>query len=151
MKFGIVREACRFPAFLFVYPVRTAQDAALIKEIRTMQNYLLLLRGNNDWRSMSPEEIQVAMGKYRAWGQKLRDSGRYVGSNKLEDDNGRVMATNGGGKPRVTDGPYAETKDVVGGYYMIEADSYEEVVEIAGECPHLQFGLIEVRRIEVLK
>jgi hypothetical protein len=116
-----------------------------------MQNYLLLLRGNNDWRAMSPEEIQAATGKYRAWGQKLRDSGRYVGSNKLEDDNGRIMVANGGGKPRVTDGPYAETKDVVGGYYMIQAESYEEAVEIARECPHLQFGLIEVRRIEVMK
>ena len=116
-----------------------------------MQNYLLLLRGGNSFfGAMTPEQVQATVGQYRAWGQKIRESGRMVGSNKLEDDSGRVLEANGSGKPKVTDGPYAETKDVVGGYYLIQADSFEDAVEIAQGCPHVQFGTIEIRRIEVL-
>jgi hypothetical protein len=116
-----------------------------------MQNYLLLLRGGNSvFGAMTPEQIQATVGQYRAWGEKVRESGRMVGSNKLEDDSGRVLEANGSGKAKVTDGPYAETKDVVGGYYLIQADSFEDAVEVAQGCPHVQFGTIEVRRIEVL-
>ncbi len=51
---------------------------------------------------------------------------------------------------RITDGPYAETKDVVAGYYLIQAESYEDAVECSEDCPHLEFGTIEVRRIHVV-
>ncbi len=116
-----------------------------------MQNYLLLLRGDHSaWLAMNPDEIQASVAKYRSWGQKMSESGRLVGGNKLEDESGRVMVANGSGKARVTDGPYAETKDVIAGYYMVQAESFEDAVEIAQSCPHLQFGTIEVRRIEVV-
>lgn len=53
-----------------------------------------------------------------------------------------------GSKPLVTDGPYSESKEVIGGYYTIEADDYEHAVETAKECPHVDFGTIEIRAIE---
>lgn len=114
-----------------------------------MQNYLLLLHEARQTADMSPEEIQAIIGRYKAWGQKLRDAGRMVGSNKLEDETGRVMRGNGA-RLRITDGPYAETKDVVAGYYLIQADSYEDAVEWSKDCPHLEVGSIEVRRIHVV-
>jgi hypothetical protein len=114
-----------------------------------MESYLLLLREPVDLGSMSPEEMQAVIGRYKAWGQKLREAGRIAGSNKLEDGAGRVLRGSGA-QMRITDGPYAETKDVVAGYYLILADSYEDAVEWSKDCPHLDFGAIEVRRIHVV-
>jgi hypothetical protein len=71
-----------------------------------------------------------------------------VGANKLVDDAGKVLR---GGKATATDGPYSETKEVLGGYYLIEAASYDEAVRLSLDHPHLQYdGTIEVRRVEVL-
>jgi len=112
-----------------------------------MDQFLILLYSDNTaFRKLSPQEMQAAVGKYRAWSQKLRDSGRLAGSNKLEDRTGRVLR--GAGEMEVTDGPYTESKEVVGGYYLFHAANFEEAVEICGDCPHLQFGTIEVRKIE---
>jgi hypothetical protein len=117
-----------------------------------MENYILLLHQSTTARpEMSPDEIQAIIARYKAWGQKLREAGRFVGSNKLEDGTGRVLL-GAGGKVRITDGPYAETKDVVSGYFVIAAGSYEEAVEMCRDCPHLElgFGAIEIRKVHVV-
>ena len=114
-----------------------------------MESYLLLLHETTVMPDMSPEEMQAVIARYKAWGQKLAAAGRIAGSNKLEDGTGRVLRGNGG-EMRITDGPYAETKDVVAGYFLILADSYEDAIEWSKDCPHLDFGAIEVRRIHVV-
>lgn len=113
-----------------------------------MPQYMLLLHGNpTAYAGLSPEQMQAIMGRYKAWGQNLRAQGRIVSSSKLRDGEGRVLRLNGS-KPLVTDGPYSESKEVIGGYYTIEADDYEHAVETAKECPHVDFGTIEIRAIE---
>jgi len=91
---------------------------------------------------MSPEEMQNAIEKYRAWTAKpfTKDSKR------LGDDKGRVVR-NQNGKPRAGDGPYSETKEMLGGFYLIEARDYDEAVTLALELPHAQYGTIEVRKL----
>ncbi len=69
-----------------------------------------------------------------------------VRAERLAEDVGRVMRSTGG-QPRVTDGPYSETKEVLGGYYLIEAADYDEAVRRAMDHPHLDHGTIEVRKI----
>ena len=113
-----------------------------------MESYILLLHETAMTPDISPEEMQAIIGRYKAWGQKIREAGRMAGGNKLEDGTGRVVRGEGAGM-RVTDGPYAETKDVVGGYFVILADSYEDAVEWCKDCPHLSFGTIELRKIQV--
>jgi hypothetical protein len=110
-----------------------------------MSQYLLLLYDNNSTlRSLSPEEMQKAVEKYMAWSQKPFTKG----GKRLAEDYGRIMRPNGAGKPRVTDGPYSETKEVLGGFYLIEADSYDHAVELTQGHPHLEYnGAIEVRQI----
>ena len=99
---------------------------------------------------MSPQEIQQTFAKYRAWRTRLSDAGRLVGGQKLEDTDGRVMRTSGDSKEiRITDGPFAESKELVGGFFLVSAESYQEAVELCHDSPHLEFGAIEVRRIEV--
>jgi hypothetical protein len=107
------------------------------------QFMLLLYDDRSGWQKLSPEEMQKAIEKYMAWTRKpfTRDSKR------LGEDVGRVIRANGG-KPRATDGPYSETKEVLGGYYTIEAENYDEAVKLALGHPHLEYGgTIEVRQL----
>lgn len=113
-----------------------------------MPQYMLLLRDNPEaFRHLSPDEIQRVIEKYRAWGQKLREAGVFVGSNKLRDEEGRVVRREGR-ELRILDGPYSEAKEVLGGYFTIEAASYEQAIERSRDSPHLDFGSIEIRAID---
>ena len=110
-----------------------------------MPQYMLLLHGDPArWASLSPEEMQRLTEKYMAWTKKpfTRDAKR------LADEPGRVIRAQKGGQPRTTDGPYSETKEVLGGYYTIEAASYDEAVKLALEHPQFEVGgTIEVRHV----
>ncbi|HEY3928324.1 MAG TPA: YciI family protein [Candidatus Koribacter sp.] len=115
-----------------------------------MATFMILLYGDpKNWMTMSPEQMQQAMLKYWAWGKKMREQGRLLGSNKLTDGQGRVIR--GKANPRVTDGPFTEGKEFLGGYYMFTADSYDHAVELSRDHPQLEYGgTVEVREIEVM-
>jgi hypothetical protein len=103
---------------------------------------LLLYDDPTDWQKLSPEEMQKAVEKYVAWTKKPF----VVDSERLGDDFGKVIRSDGG-RPRTTDGPYSETKEVLGGYYTIEAATYDEAVSRSLDHPHLEYGgTIEVRK-----
>lgn len=109
-----------------------------------MPQYLLLLYDNSAiLRSLSPEDMQKATEKYMAWSKMpFTKAGKRLGM-----DPGKVVRPNSG-KPKVTDGPYGETKEALGGFYLIEAASYEQAVELASTNPHVEYGgVIEVRHI----
>jgi hypothetical protein len=109
-----------------------------------MPQYMLLLHGDpSGWVKLSPEDMQKAIEKYMAWTKKpfTRDSKR------LADEPGRVIRSVGG-KPKATDGPYSETKEILAGYYTIEAASYDEAVKLALDHPQLDYGgTVEVRQV----
>jgi hypothetical protein len=119
-----------------------------------MDQYILMLHSAPkafDRDHLSPQRFQEIYGKYRAWRDRMASEGKLAGGNKLEDGTGRVMrAENGSGKVHITDGPYAESKEVIGGFFVVKAETYEQAVKIASDCPHLEFGTIEIRRIEVV-
>lgn len=117
-----------------------------------MPKYMLLLHDDPAaFATVSPEQMQQIIEKYIKWGAKLRTSGVLVASDKLTDEPGRVIRTKNG-QLRVTDGPYSETKEVLGGYYTIEAAGYEQAIEIARGCPQLEYGgTIEVRQVDEMK
>jgi hypothetical protein len=114
-----------------------------------MAQYLLLLHADpTGWINMPPQEQQKWMGKYKAWGDQAQKAGYLLGSNKLVDHGGKIVR---GPKALVTDGPFSETKEVLGGYYLIEAKDYDEAVRRCKGHPHLEHGgTIEVRQIEQL-
>ncbi len=108
-----------------------------------MAQFMLLLYDDpTGWEKLSPEQMQKAIEQYTAWTKKpfTRDSKR------LAADAGRVIRSHNG-KPHATDGPYSETKEMLGGYYTIEAPNYEEAVKLALTHPHLQHGTIEIRQV----
>ena len=116
-----------------------------------MPNYLLLLHETPiDFSQFSAEDIQAVIAEYVAWRQQIEDEGKFVGGEKLKDEGGKHLV-GGNGDLRVTDGPYTEAKEVIGGIFTISAADYDKAVETARGCPHLKYGgRIELREIEAM-
>ena len=113
-----------------------------------MPKYMLLLHEDPAaFADVTPAEMQAIIEKYKAWAIKLATAGRLAGSSKLQDGTGRSIRKSGG-RVVVTDGPYTEAKEVIGGYFMINAENYDEALELAGECPHVEYGVVEIREVE---
>jgi hypothetical protein len=113
-----------------------------------MPQYMLLLHESATWApDISPDEIQAIIERYKNWSGALAAKGHLRGGNKLQDGTGRtVRAVNGA--TSITDGPYTEGKEVIGGYFLLEAASYDEAAALSKDCPHLDFGVIEIREIQ---
>ena len=115
-----------------------------------MKEYLLLFRGGDGAAlQQSPEKWQEHMQKWMGWMGSLSEQGKFVGAQPLEPTGKQIT----GNKKVVTDGPFMEGKEYVGGYLMCKADSYEAALEIAKGCPILEFedGKVEVREVKELK
>ena len=115
-----------------------------------MARFMLLLHDDPArFLAMPPEDLQQVMKKYRAWRDKLLAARLLHGADKLRDEPGKIVRRKRG-ELHVTDGPYSETKELLGGYFIIEADSYEQAIERSRDCPHLEYdGTIEIREVEV--
>lgn len=101
-----------------------------------MAQFLLMLHQAPAYNSDLPREKMLEMTKkYMAWAQSLRASGKMVGGEKLSASGGRQLRPQGS-KLVASDGPYAEAKDVIGGYFVLEAKDLAEAEAIAKECPH---------------
>lgn len=113
-----------------------------------MRQFMLILQEQpQDFIDVTPDEMQRIIERYVAWREGLAARDRMVDGNKLRDEGGRLLARGNGG-PSVTDGAYAEAKEVIGGYFVIRARDYDEAVEIASSCPHMEHGTILVRQVE---
>ncbi len=111
-----------------------------------MAEFLLLFRGGEaHTSSLSPEQMQAHMEKWRLWMGDLSNQGKMLGAQPL----GNTGKTVAGTKKIVSDGPFTEGKEVIGGYLVCKADTMEEAVEISKGCPILHFdsGAVEVRPI----
>lgn len=113
-----------------------------------MAKFMFILHHAPDaFSALSPAEAQKTFEKYQAWSTQLRESGKFVVSDKLKEEGGKIL-TRQSGRTLVVDGPFSETKEIVGGYMTIRAESYEEAVKIAETCPHLAIGRIEIRQTD---
>jgi len=107
-------------------------------------SYMLIFRGNEWHKGMSPEEMQRISDQWMAWFKRLMDQGKAVAGNPLEPK-GKIVTGKGG---RVTDGPFAESKEAVGGYFLLKVADMDEAIAIAQQCPGLPYGAkIEVRPV----
>lgn len=110
-----------------------------------MKKFILLLHSEYEQeKNYSPQEMQELVGAHMGWVQKLSESGHYLGGDGLSID-GKTIS---GKSSLVKDGPYIESKEIIGGYYLLQANSLDEITEIAKACPcHLWGGVTEVRPI----
>ena len=104
-----------------------------------MQEFLLILKGDG-MNHLSPNELQNIMSDYQSWVEQLGD--QYVGGQRLEDNGSLLTAKDA---PIVTDGPFLESKEIIAGYFLIQAENQEEANKIALSSPHLGLYSIEVR------
>ncbi len=111
-----------------------------------MPGYVLLLHEPLDrFSELSPDQMQKIIERYESWSQELRRGGKLLDGRKLKDDGGRHLSERG---RIVTDGPFSEAREVVGGFFLIQASGYDEAERLCRDCPHLEFGRIEIREID---
>ena len=98
--------------------------------------------------SMAKSEMDALMGEYFAFTKDIRESGHYLGGNDLQPTRNATTVRVRNGRMSTTDGPFAETKEQLGGYYLIEAKDLNEAIQIASRIPSAKRGSIEVRPIQ---
>src|SRR5262245_14615373 len=106
--------------------------------------YLIIFRVTDWYKGLSPEQMQQVADNWMAWFNRLKGEGKCAGGNPLERE-GKIVS----GKHRVvSDGPFAESKESIGGYFLLTVGSMDEAVAIAQQCPGLPFSVrVEVRPI----
>jgi hypothetical protein len=116
-----------------------------------MQYMLLIYGDESSWGDHSDEERGQIMQAYGAFTEELRQSGSMVAGDALEPTQTATTIRVQDGETLTTDGPFAETKEQLGGYYLIEADSLDEAIEWAGKVPGARHGSVEVRPVMVFE
>ena len=99
--------------------------------------------------TMSEADANAFMGEYFAFTEGIKKSGHYVGGEALKPVNTATTVRMRNGKMSTTDGPFAETKEQLGGYYLIEARDLNDALQVASRIPSARTGSVEVRPIEV--
>jgi hypothetical protein len=112
-----------------------------------MKYMLLIYHEENDWNSHTETERQDIYRQYRELIQELQASGRYLAGDELQPTTTANSVRVREGKPVVTDGPFAETREQLGGFFLIEARGVEEANAIAARIPSALTGTIEVRPV----
>ena len=114
--------------------------------------YMLLIYGNQaSWDDRSDEERGQMMQAYGDFTQELRDSGAMIAGDALEPTQTATTVRVQNDETLATDGPFAETKEQLGGYYLVEASSLDEAIEWAAKIPGARHGSVEVRPVMVFE
>lgn len=101
------------------------------------------------WDALSAEEREAVYGRYRAFAQKAREAGVMFGGEELASTRDATTVRVRGDETLVTDGPYAEVKEALGGYFLFECESMDEALDYAARIPGAETGAVEVRPIHV--
>jgi hypothetical protein len=116
-----------------------------------MMQYLLMIYGNETaLQSKSQDEIGRIVGAYMAYTEAVQIAGVYVGSNRLRPTGDATTVRIADGKTQVLNGPYAETREQLGGYYLIDVPDLDAALSWAARCPAVEYGTVEVRPVWVM-
>ena len=112
---------------------------------QSQNGYMLLFRGTQWDKDLSPEEIQRMVTQWYAWFERLTQEGKCKAGHPLERE-GKIVSGRTG--RTVADGPFAESKEAIGGYFLLQVEDLDEALEIAKQCPGLDYGIdVEVRPV----
>ena len=112
-----------------------------------MKYMLLIYHEEESWANRTEAERQSVYAEYRRLIEELKSKGKYLFGDQLQPSTTAQSVRVRNGRPIVTDGPFAETREQVGGFFMIEADDLEEAKQIAARIPSARSGAIEVRPV----
>jgi len=114
-----------------------------------MQYMLMLYVNEAGWPQLTPAEQEQGLAAYRAYTEALTNAGVLKGRNRLETSDAATTVRSANGKPQVLDGPYADTKEQLGGLYIIDVPDLDAALTWAGRCPTTGHGAVEVRPLWV--
>jgi hypothetical protein len=110
--------------------------------------YLLMLHSEEAaWDRMTKEQQEQGYAAYMAYSEALKKAGALLGSNRLRPSSNSTTVRVENGKPKVLDGPYVDSKEQIGGYYLIEAPDLDAAISWAARCPGAGHGTVEVRPV----
>ncbi len=113
--------------------------------------YMLLVYVNEAaWPTLTPALQQQGMAAYNAYTEALKQAGVLAGSDRLKPSTSASTVRVANGKTKVLDGPYAEAKEQLGGYYMIDVPDLDAALSWAARCPGANHGVVEVRPLWVM-
>ena len=112
-----------------------------------MKYLCLIYEDEKHWLSMPKDQSDAVMGEYFAFTDDIRKSGQYVAGEALQPTQTAATVRVRNGKTSTTDGPFAETKEQLGGFYLVEAKDLNEAIQVASRIPSARFGSIEVRPV----
>jgi hypothetical protein len=112
-----------------------------------MQYLLMIYSKEGAWEKLSQAEQQQGLAAYNAFTEALKKSGTLVGSNRLRPASTATTVRIANGKSQVLDGPYADTKEQLGGYYLIDVADLDAALAWASRCPGASHGIVEVRPV----
>ena len=112
-----------------------------------MQYLCLIYEDEKEWQKLPPAESTKIVGEFSAFTESVKTSGHYMGGNALQPSHTATTVRVRQGKLGTTDGPYAETKEQLGGYYLLKARDLNEAIQLASRIPGARFGTIEVRPV----
>jgi hypothetical protein len=115
-----------------------------------MQYLLLLHVDESSWPKLTRGQQQQGMAAYAAYTEALQKAGVFKGGNRLESSSRAANIRLVEGKPRVLDGPFAEAKEQIGGYYLIDVPDHAAAVSWASRCPAASHGIVEVRAVAAI-
>lgn len=111
-------------------------------------HYMLLIYGEESmWANLSPDQISTEMGAYMAYTEELAKSGALISGDELQPVATAKTISVSGGKQKVVDGPFAETKEALGGYYLINVETIEDALAWAAKCPARDMGELRSARL----
>jgi hypothetical protein len=112
-----------------------------------MQYLLMAYVDEGGWPKLSKSEQDQGIAAYAAYGEALKSSGVIKGSNRLQPSSVATTVRNTNGKSQVLDGPYVDSKEQLGGYFLIDVPDLDAALSWASRCPASQHGVVEVRPI----
>jgi hypothetical protein len=112
-----------------------------------VQYLCLIYEDEKEWQRQSKSEIDAILNEYSAYTEAVKTSGNYAGGNGLQPSHTATTLRVRGGRLATTDGPYAETKEQLGGYYLLNARDLNEAIQLAARIPGARAGAVEIRPV----
>jgi hypothetical protein len=112
-----------------------------------MQYMLMIYTNESRWKEMTPAEREQGVAAYQAYTEALKKAGVLAGANRLQPASAATTVRVANGKSQVLNGPYADSKENIGGYYLIDVPDLDAALAWAARCPGASHGAVEVRPV----
>jgi hypothetical protein len=135
------------PAYMVAAILAAKRNSPRREEESAVQYLCLIYEDEKEWQKMPKAETDKVMNEFFAYTNSIKSSGNYVGGNALQPSHTATTVRVRNGKLATTDGPFTETKEQLGGYYLLQARDLNEAIQLAARIPGARMGAVEVRPV----